>query len=61
MEGEVITMQEIYAFRQTGVAENGAVTGYFAATGVRPRFTERLRAFGIELPDAMFDPTRQLE
>jgi pilus assembly protein CpaF len=55
MEGDVITMQEIFAFRQTGVAADGTVEGYFQATGVRPRFCERLRAFGIALPDAMFD------
>jgi pilus assembly protein CpaF len=59
MEGDIITMQEIFAFRQTGVNADGAVEGYFHATGVRPRFTERLRAYGVRLPDAMFDPTRQ--
>jgi pilus assembly protein CpaF len=58
MEGEVITMQEIFAFRQTGISAQGVVEGYFHATGVRPKFSDRLRAFGIHLPDAMFDPTR---
>ncbi len=58
MEGEVITMQEIFAFRQTGIGADGSVEGYFHATGVRPKFTERLRAFGIALPDTMFDPSR---
>lgn len=58
MEGEVITMQEIFAFRQTGVNADGVVEGYFHATGVRPKFTERLRAYGIDMPDAMFDPSR---
>ena len=61
MEGDIITMQEIFAFQQTGVSPDGTVQGHFRATGVRPRFSERLRAFGIELPDAMFDPTRQYE
>ena len=61
MEGDVITMQEIFAFRQTGVTSSGAVTGHFCATGVRPRFTERLRMVGIELPDALFEPTRLYE
>ncbi|GAB3466469.1 CpaF family protein [Massilia terrae] len=59
MEGDVITMQEIFAFRQTGVAADGSVEGYFQATGVRPRFCERLRAFGVALPDAMFDSARR--
>ncbi len=58
MEGDIITMQEIYAFRQTGIAPDGAVEGYFHATGVRPKFMDRLRAFGIVMPDTMFDPAR---
>jgi pilus assembly protein CpaF len=56
MEGEMITMQEIICFKQTGMAEDGSVQGYFSATGVRPRFSERLRAFGITLPDDIFVP-----
>jgi pilus assembly protein CpaF len=59
MEGEVITMQELFGFRQTGLTPEGHVRGYFEATGVRPKFTERLRAFGLALPDAMFDPTKR--
>jgi pilus assembly protein CpaF len=61
MEGEVITMQEIFAFRQTGMGNDGRVIGHFQATGVRPKFTERLRAFGAVLPDTMFDPTRHFD
>ncbi len=61
MEGDVITMQEIFAYRQTGIGADGAVEGYFHATGVRPKFAERLRAFGVLLPDAMFDPSRHYE
>jgi pilus assembly protein CpaF len=56
MEGDVATMQEIFAFRQTGVAADGSVEGYFHATGVRPKFVERLHAFGLQLPDHVFDP-----
>lgn len=58
MEGEVISMQEIYTFKQTGIAEDGSVTGHFCATGVRPKFSDRLRAYGIALADNLFDPTR---
>jgi pilus assembly protein CpaF len=58
MEGDVVTMQEIFAYRQTGVGPEGEVLGHFQATGIRPKFTERLRAFGVSLPDTMFDPTR---
>ena len=59
MEGDIITMQEIFAFRQTGIGPDGAVTGHFHATGVRPKFIDRLRAYGEALPDAMFDPTKR--
>jgi pilus assembly protein CpaF len=61
MEGEVITMQEIFTFRQTGVASDGTVQGYFQASGVRPKFADRLRAYGIHLPEAMFSPDRHLQ
>jgi pilus assembly protein CpaF len=61
MEGEVITMQEIFAFRQTGVGTSGEVEGYFQATGVRPKFMDRLHSFGVQLPEDMFDPTRQYQ
>lgn len=61
MEGEIISMQEIFAYRQTGVGADGQVEGYFHATGVRPKFTERLRSFGVALPDALFDPTKQYQ
>ena len=59
MEGDVITMQEIFSYQQTGVDADGNIIGHFQASGVRPRFAERLRAFGIQLPDHMFDPSRR--
>jgi pilus assembly protein CpaF len=59
MEGEVITMQEIFSFHQTGVDADGKIMGHFQASGVRPKFSERLRSFGIVLPDRMFDPARR--
>ena len=61
MEGDVITMQEIFAFRQTGINAQGEVQGHFQATGVRPKFADRLRSFGIVLPDAMFDPSKHYQ
>jgi pilus assembly protein CpaF len=54
MEGEVITMQDIFVFDQEGVDEQGQVIGQFRATGIRPKFTERLHAYGIELPVSLF-------
>ena len=61
MEGEVISMQEIFAFKQTGVGTQGEVEGYFQASGVRPKFMDRLHAFGVQLSDDMFDPNRQYQ
>lgn len=61
MEGDVITMQEIFCFRQTGVSNAGVVEGHFAASGVRPKFGDRLRAYGVTLADSLFDPTKRFE
>jgi pilus assembly protein CpaF len=58
MEGDVITMQEIFCFEQTGVAPDGTVLGHFHATGIRPRFADRLQARGSPLADYLFDPSR---
>lgn len=61
MEGDIITMQEIFAFKQTGISNEGAVQGYFHATGIRPKFMDRLRSFGVALPDSLFDPTKHYQ
>ena len=61
MEGEIITMQEIYRFTQTGVATDGTALGHFRATGVRPKFMERLKAFSVSVPDETFDPALTYE
>lgn len=61
MEGDIIAMHEIFRFEQTGVNAEGKVQGHFCATGVRPRFTERLRMFGAPVPDSVFDPDRIYE
>ncbi|MFB3854337.1 MAG: CpaF family protein [Vicinamibacterales bacterium] len=55
MEGDVITMQEIFLFEKVGVTQDGKVIGRFRATGVRPKCCERLRASGIHLPPDMFE------
>ena len=54
LEGEQITMQDIFLFEKSGVAENGKVMGRFRATGVRPRFYEKLKTSGIILPASLF-------
>ena len=58
MEGEMITLQEIFSFEQTGVAPDGSVLGRFRATGIRPRFADRLAARGAPLADYLFDLDR---
>ncbi len=55
MEGDVITMQEIFMFEKMGVTQDGKVIGRFKATGVRPKVAERLKTSGIHLPPDMFE------
>jgi pilus assembly protein CpaF len=61
MEGDLITLQELFVFQQTGVDENRKVKGRFKATGVRPKFAERLAAKGVALPSELFDPQKVYE
>jgi pilus assembly protein CpaF len=61
MEGDVITMQEIFRFRQTGVSGDGIVQGRFEATGIRPRFLDQVMAHGIELSAELFRPDMRME
>src|SRR5450631_3216326 len=55
MEGDIITMQEIFVFDKMGVTQDGKVIGRFRATGVRPKCCERLKMSGIHLPADMFE------
>jgi pilus assembly protein CpaF len=57
MEGDVITMQDIFVFERQGVGENGEVLGRFRSTGIRPRFSDRLQAYGINLGELLFADT----
>jgi len=61
MEGSTITMSEIFKFKRRGVDKTGAVVGDFEATGMVPRFQSRLKARGIELNPAWFEPGRRSE
>jgi pilus assembly protein CpaF len=61
MEGDLITLQELFTFQQTGLDENRKVKGRFKATGVRPKFAERMGAKGVALPPALFDPQKVYE
>jgi pilus assembly protein CpaF len=55
MEGETITMQEIFMYERTGIDSQGQVVGRFRPTGIRPRFAERLKACGLQLPRVFFE------
>ncbi|MFL6332894.1 MAG: CpaF family protein [Pyrinomonadaceae bacterium] len=55
MEGETITMQEIFHFERKGVDKDGKVIGRYRPTGVRPRFAERLKQYGMQLPRVFFE------
>ena len=55
MEGETITMQEIFMYERSGVDQQGKVIGRFRPTGIRPRFAERLKACGLQLPRVFFE------
>ena len=54
MEGDVITMQDIFVFERQGIDENEKVLGRYKSTGIRPRFAERLKAYGIDLSQLLF-------
>jgi pilus assembly protein CpaF len=61
MEGEVITMQEIFRFRQSGVDSEGVVKGRFEATGIRPRFLDQVMAHGLSLSADLFRPDMRID
>ena len=56
MEGDVISMQEIFRFKQTGRGPEGEVLGRFEATGIRPKFLVQAHEAGIDLPAELFRP-----
>jgi pilus assembly protein CpaF len=55
MESEVVSMQDLFSFEKQGVTAEGRVVGTFTAAGIRPKFAERLKAAGYDLPIDMFD------
>lgn len=57
MEGDVITLQDLFLYKQSGLDERGKVKGEFMATGIRPKFTDTLASNGIELPPELFNPS----
>jgi pilus assembly protein CpaF len=61
MEGNVITMQEIFSFKQEGVNPEGHATGRFKMTGIMPQFVDRFKAAGVSVPKDIFNPNRVME
>jgi pilus assembly protein CpaF len=61
MEGEVVTSQDLFVFEKGGISDQGKVQGAFRPTGVRPKFSERLKAAGIDLPPSVFQTTVRVE
>jgi pilus assembly protein CpaF len=55
MEGETVTLQDLFVFEKRGISREGKVQGRFAATGIRPRFSERMMAAGINLSGDLFE------
>jgi pilus assembly protein CpaF len=56
MEGEVISMQEVFRYERLGVESNGKIIGRFNATGVRSYYSERFRQWGFDLPASIYEP-----
>ncbi len=61
MEGEVVTMQEIFSFKQTGIDSKGMVKGVFVAGGVMPKFIEKFKIMNIPVPYELFDENNTME
>jgi pilus assembly protein CpaF len=58
MEGDVISMQEIFRFQRVGLTPDNKIIGHFTATGVRSHYSERFRLWGYDLPPSIYEPTR---
>ena len=56
MEGDVISMQEIFRFQRTGLSPDNKIIGHFTGTGVRSNFSERFRLWGYDLPPSIYEP-----
>ena len=61
MEGEIVTMNEVFKYVRTGIDEDGKVIGSFQATGIRPKFMQQLETRGLKLSADIFDPSRAVD
>ena len=60
MEGDMVSMQDIFLFEKLGVDPNGKVKGRFVATGIRPKSADRLAVSGVPLPARLFEHVQQV-
>jgi pilus assembly protein CpaF len=60
LEGEVVNMQEIFVFERRGLTDSGQVKGRFRATGIRPKFCDRLAASGTRLAPSLFEMSMEV-
>ncbi|EAP77264.1 MULTISPECIES: CpaF family protein [Roseovarius] len=58
MEGDVISMQEVFRFQRVGLTPDNKIIGHFTATGVRSAYSERFRLWGYDLPPSIYEPTK---
>jgi len=61
MEGDTITMQDIFLFERTGLGPDGKVRGRFKATGIRPKCSDRLASAGVQLPADLFEHVKVIQ
>jgi pilus assembly protein CpaF len=54
MEGDIVSMQDIFVFKKMGISEDGKVLGRYEATGIRPKFADNLEVSGVSVPASLF-------
>ena len=57
MEGDIISMQEVFRYQRTGLEPNGKIIGHFTATGVRSAYSDRFKQWGYDLPASIYEPS----
>ena len=61
VDGDQVALQDLFEFERTGVSPRGKVCGMFKATGNRPISLDRMRGFGVKLPDSVFSETKEVK
>lgn len=58
MEGDIISMQEVFRYQRTGLLPDGKIKGHFTATGVRSHYSDRFKQWGYDIPASIYEPTK---